>query len=165
MGWDSPLLPGELGIIQSHVKLAEDAIRNGYQNVLILEDDVEFSLTFSIDFMMWQEEVPDDWQMLYLGANLAGWNPNKGVHSEHVVNGYHLFAAHALGLRLNVLEDVYFSHYQDKAIDVWYAENSVYHKPYLFIPRMAWQRASYSDIQNEDVSYGFLRRGQWGVDS
>lgn len=184
---DGQILPGEKGIYLTHLRIAEDAIKNRYDKILILEDDVKFSDNFVEDFDSWYREVPNDWNMLYLGANMVGWVPTKGTYSPHVVNGYHLFAAHALGLDVGVLEDLYFSvtsemkqipfsteWYEfgpeskltlDQPVDIWYANNSVWYKSYLMIPRMAWQREDYSDIQNENVDYIFLRQGQWGIDS
>lgn len=59
--------PGAYGCLISHMKAIEDAKKNGYHEILILEDDITFksSLVKDIDIVM--KFVPHDWDFLYLG--------------------------------------------------------------------------------------------------
>jgi GR25 family glycosyltransferase involved in LPS biosynthesis len=57
----------EYGCLMSHKRVVEDAKKNGYKRVLILEDDV----LFHKDFMNLFQRVKDapEWDMLFLGCN------------------------------------------------------------------------------------------------
>lgn len=159
----SHLVPGEIGVILSNLGVIIDAYRKGYERILILEDDIRFSDNFVNDFDSWSSEIPSDWQMLYLGGNLVGWTPSP--ISEHVHLGNYVLAIHALGLHISAFDSIISRVNLREQIDVTYAELSRGFKSYLMIPRMAWQRECFSDIQNSDVNYTFLHKDQWGINS
>lgn len=163
IGDKTHLLPGEAGIILSNFYLLLDAKKNGYERILILEDDIEFSETFVQDWENWSSEIPEDWEMLYLGGNLVGWHPSPVT--EHVHKGEHIFAIHALGLRSSTFDSMISAIDMNTPVDVTYGHQSVNFSSYLMVPRMAWQRPGRSDIQNKYVNYFFLKSGQWGIDS
>ena len=153
------LLPGEVGVVLSHKELLQHAKAQGYQKILILEDDIEFSDTFTQDWDNWSNEIPHYWEMLYLGGNLVGWSPEKVT--RHVFKGKHLYAIHALGLTARTF-DYWLGHINnDEQIDLTYAKHSVNFDAFLMVPRMAFQRDDFSDIQNEPSRYGFLKYGQY----
>lgn len=160
---ESNLLPGEIGIIMSSIAVLTDAKEKGYEKILILEDDVQFSDTFVRDWNQWSQEIPEDWEMLYLGGNLVGWQPNR--ISSHVHVGTNIFAIHALGLRSSVFDSMISAIDMNTPVDVTYGHQSRNFNSYLMVPRMAWQRPGRSDIQGQYVNYIFLHTGQWGIDS
>lgn len=59
---------GIVGCAISHVKIYEDALKNNYKNILVLEDDVYFTddLYEVLDKAM--AELPEDYDILYLGC-------------------------------------------------------------------------------------------------
>lgn len=57
----------EIGCFQSHREIYKKIIENGYDKVLILEDDALFCEDFNKIFSENINHVPDDWQMLYFG--------------------------------------------------------------------------------------------------
>lgn len=160
---ESNLLPGEVGIILSNLAVLRHAQSNKYEKILILEDDVQFSDTFVRDWNAWHKEIPDDWEMLYLGGNLVGWQPSPVSH--HVHHGKNLFAIHALGLRSSTFSSMISAIDLNTPVDVTYGHQSHNFNSYLMVPRMAWQRPGRSDIQEQYVNYIFLHTGQWGIDS
>ena len=158
----SSLKAGEIGVKFSHGFLLNRALGEKFENILILEDDIEFSPTFNEDWERWNQEIPTDWDMLYLGGNLVGWNPSPV--SRHVHKGEGLFAIHALGLSRRIIHDLLvdkFSFDPNVPIDTTYARKSTQYNSYLMVPRMAFQRTDYSDIQNAPANYQFLKQGQF----
>jgi len=63
--YNKPMNAGQIGCALSHTMIYKRIINDGYNKVLILEDDVQpihESLQFFIDIT---EELPDDWELLY----------------------------------------------------------------------------------------------------
>ncbi|NBO22104.1 hypothetical protein EBU94_02015, partial [bacterium] len=60
---------GNAGLVASNILILQDAIANGYKNILILEDDVAFVDDLNEKFAEWSKDVPENWDMLYLGGN------------------------------------------------------------------------------------------------
>ncbi|WP_421938544.1 glycosyltransferase family 25 protein [Pedobacter sp.] len=57
---------GALGCLESHLEVIKHAQNSGYENILILEDDSVLNQTFDLDLKQCLEELPIDWDMLYL---------------------------------------------------------------------------------------------------
>jgi GR25 family glycosyltransferase involved in LPS biosynthesis len=58
---------GMIGCGLSHLFVWQNAVENNYRNVLVLEDDVYFSDDFNECLPRVWEELPDDYDILYLG--------------------------------------------------------------------------------------------------
>jgi GR25 family glycosyltransferase involved in LPS biosynthesis len=58
---------GMIGCGLSHLFIWEDAVNKNYKNILVLEDDVYFTDDFNEYLQNVMEEVPDDYDILYLG--------------------------------------------------------------------------------------------------
>ena len=73
----------------SHMKIYEDAIKNNYKNILVLEDDVYFrdELYEELDDIM--TELPKDYDILYLGC--AGSCDKKQVYNMDLYLIFNLF--------------------------------------------------------------------------
>lgn len=65
-GWSSG--GGAWGCMQSHRHILEQSIMNGYNRILVLEDDVIFTDNFVEKVKQFLEEVPKDWDQLMLGG-------------------------------------------------------------------------------------------------
>jgi GR25 family glycosyltransferase involved in LPS biosynthesis len=61
---------GEIGCFISHTTIYQLARDNKWDKVLILEDDAKFCDNFHSEFEAAIKQVPDDWDMIYLGQ----WN-------------------------------------------------------------------------------------------
>lgn len=61
--------PGELGHLASFVKIFQEIVTKGYEQILILEDDSVFTDNFRKKFYGSYEMLPEDWDLLYLGVN------------------------------------------------------------------------------------------------
>jgi hypothetical protein len=153
---NTKLANGELGVLKTHIELIKDAKEKGYKNILILEDDVEFTENLNEKFFSVKNQIPNDWIMLYLGANHVG-----GVIqlSENICQVIHSYAIHAFGINSELFDLIIngLPKYK-KPVDVFYAELQPLFPSYVIRPHLAWQRVSFSDIQGGVVNYDFLKR-------
>ena len=142
---------------KSHSSMVQYAKDNACRNILIFEDDVNFfrgavkNLTKSIN------DLPDDWDMFYLGANLDIFPAYKVT--DYVASLTGAYATHAYAVR-STLYDRLIAVGLNETItsnDVYYA---TYIHPnyncYLAMPLVAGQRDSYSDIQNRIMSSNIM---------
>ena len=148
--------PGEVGCLKSHLKVFETAKSRGLKSFLLLEDDVEFSENFHERFDLIESQLPN-YEMLYFGIN-----PHTGTRYEvapnlnRIMNGY---AAHCVIFKESCYEDIITSLSGPLMypVDVHYGSHQLEHSAYVIKPSLAWQRKSFSDINQEIVDYEFLR--------
>ena len=62
-----PLTNGEIGCALSHRNIYKDMLSKNYDKVLILEDDLVAKENAASTISKAFEELPDDWELLYLG--------------------------------------------------------------------------------------------------
>lgn len=155
IGYKGGLLDGAIGNLLSHIDIIKRAKENGYDNVLIFEDDI-IMLDGVVDiFNEWVKGVPDDWDLLYLGGN---HNDSLNIMvNEHVKKITNTYTTHAYAIRNTVYDLVLdtLNKFSSEG-DVLMAEVQRECNAYCFIPNIAWQRPSKSDIFNKYVNYDFL---------
>jgi glycosyl transferase family 25 len=103
---DMPL--GMLCCSIGHVKIYEDIIRHGYKKTLIMEDDViaiKDSLQFFPSII---NELPDDWELLYLGYEK---NENTGIKGKIKQFIYSIFPPYT---KLNIERKMFSRYYPVK---------------------------------------------------
>lgn len=152
---NTKLIPGEIGIIRSNLEIVKIAKKNNYKSILIFEDDVELIENFNSIFESYIEQVPNDWEFIYLGGNHVGGCIKI---SNNVAKMKHSYAIHAIIIK-NTLYDKIINELSLESIqvDVAYANLQGEHPSYVFIPHLAWQRKDFSDIQGGVVYYDFLK--------
>ena len=75
--YNKSLLKGELGILETHIKLIKEAKEQKLKSILIMEDDVYFTKEIE-KFDDYMSHVPNNWDMLFVGGNhLYGETPIK----------------------------------------------------------------------------------------
>ena len=142
-----------IGCHLSHAVAFDHAIESGYENILIFEDDVEFFPDAVDNLELAYKELPNDWQMFYLGANLDRY-PAYQV-SEHICKLTGAYATHAYAVNRTLFKILYDINNSKDTVhnDVWY---STYVHPkyncYLAMPLVAGQKDGYSDIQKTFMS-------------
>ena len=77
--WGRPVTVGEAGGICSHIKIWEDANRNGFDNVLIIEDD--YNPIETIDWNVFNELEDYDYDIVFLSRLLVNYD---GVYDSNV---------------------------------------------------------------------------------
>lgn len=156
LDYDGHLKTGMMGCLMSHVNLITEARDSGLETVLVFEDDVEFEEGLNEKFNEWYKEVPEDWDMLYLGGNHNVRAVEKC--NTHLMKCTNTYTTHAYALK-HTIYDVLLDRInrKDLDVDVMYADVQRGCNAYCFTPRLAWQRPSVSDIWQQHVDYSFLK--------
>ena len=144
--------PGEMGITHSVMRVFSVAIVKNYSSILILEDDVEFAedLTESLSW------APEDWEILHFGGNHTRGKPR--ILNAKIAVPNKTLTSHAIAFRRCVFERLLgLLNYTEQVVDVTYSDNLHQFKSYVFVPSIAWQKPSYSDLAESFADYPFLR--------
>jgi GR25 family glycosyltransferase involved in LPS biosynthesis len=143
------------GLRMTVIGIFERAIKEGYETILIFEDDVDWSEDFYERFETCWESLPQRWDMFYFSAAHQHWPP---VYNEHLFKLSWSTAAHAIVFKRSCFETVLSSLKRDKeAIDVIYSKLQPNLDAYCCIDPIAWQRRSFSDIEGEEKWYPYLK--------
>ena len=91
---------GAYGCQQSHLRVIQDALMDGVQRLLVLEDDAEFRSTFARDAEAFIQSVPADWECLMLGGqHMAKPSPvSEGVEKCRNTQRTHCYAVTREGM-------------------------------------------------------------------
>jgi len=66
------LIQGAIGAIRSHKKVIRRAIKQNQSIIAVFEDDVVFCDDFESRFSYYAENIPPDWEIMYLGCHFHG---------------------------------------------------------------------------------------------
>lgn len=148
-----------LAFNKSQYYCLKECVEKGYKTILILEDDIVFTdCIFLRDAL---NEIPEWWDLLYLGANINGTKLER--YSDHLFKIKNSFTTHAVGYSLKMAKWIVenFPFYKDEyekegltIYDEWLRVN-VQEKFNCFLtyPMCAEQRISFSDIWNVNADY------------
>ena len=145
---------GAYGCLRSHVEVVKEARRRNVPSVLIFEDDAVFDPDFQNKFAKFNREVPDDWDMLYLGA-LHKDEPAR--ISNHVARITKANSTFAYAIKHTVYDE--FIDLNSKAEHVLDMNSYVLQQRfncYCFMPNLAWVETEYSDVQNRLERHWYL---------
>lgn len=99
---------GTWGCMQSHRQVLEKAIQEGADSILVLEDDAGFLPGFAGGVRTFLENVPGDWDGLYLGGqHLDSVAHAPQLAAPGVVKVYNPNRAHAYAVRGQYMRDLY----------------------------------------------------------
>jgi len=119
------------------------------QSVFIFEDDAELHPNFEQLWDVFIANLPDDWQMLYLGCNKIDWQPiAKGV--ARLSAG---IATHAYGAKQSVFDSMIDASKRAEPIDLSYMQLQVSVPTYVAVPSMVGQVPGFSDIEHRFTDY------------
>lgn len=150
--------PSALALILTNEKIFENAIKNDYGSILILEDDIEFTEQVK-DISSFIDKLPEDWDMLYFGGN---HNTHVGYKSPEVINEkvvklHHTYSTHCVGVNKRAYQSILERiRKKDQPLDVIYSDLQKKLNVYSFFPAIATQRVSFSDIENKVTDYKWL---------
>lgn len=97
---------GAYGCLRSHQRLLEDAILDGVESMLILEDDVVFRPDFGIQVTKFLEAVPSDWDQLMIGGQLMG-NSTREQVAPGVMRVTNCQRTHCFAVRGQFMHELY----------------------------------------------------------
>jgi hypothetical protein len=126
----------------------------GHDRMLMLEDDVEFSEDYRLQFTQSVGELPDNWELFYLGCNII-----ENGHEPYSTNLARIRAAwttHAVGIRRSVAEEILSQPYNvhEGMIDDYFAKKICPKgNAYACRPMIATQRPVYSDLWGKHADY------------
>lgn len=166
---------GQIGCALSFCKMIDDAIEKSYGSVVFLEDDFEFTVPpdiFCKNVTAGFNELPEDWDMFYFGANVIDHFVQKplSAYSENLLKLNSAYALHSVAISrrglLKIKEYFKDSLYQSwglemiskyEAIDVFFAQEFQRNNQCFISKEMlALQRPDFSTIENLFMSYGDL---------
>ena len=122
------------------------------QNLFIFEDDAELSLDFNQKWNIFIDNLPDDWQMIYLGCNKIKFEkPINGV--ARLLEGV---ATHAYGAKQSMFDSLIQASKRAEPVDLSYMQLQMSVPVYVAIPSMVGQVAGFSDIENRFTDYKYV---------
>ncbi len=132
----------------------EDGIEHSEpaSHALLFENDVVFKSTTRLPYVF--EQLPNDWDILYLGANITNGVTDKYSKDLHRIK--HAWTTHAVAYSRNVMEYIVekFDALANHIYDDWLARE-VLPKFNCFIvnPMVCVQRPGYSSLWNNMADY------------
>lgn len=140
---------GELGLIETHLKLILDAKNKKYKNILLIEDDIEFTNEIN-NLTLYFDLLPNDWDMLWFGGNHNKHMGSKlNFINEKIIKCHNTYSTHCVAINYSVYDIlIELLNKRQKPVDVYYSDIQKLYKCYSFYPSIAIQRPSFSDIQN-----------------
>lgn len=157
---DNPtrLSPGMFGLIKTYLNIYNDWKKDPKENILIIEDDCVFVEDFNQKLSEYVSYVPEDWDMLYFGANHNYHMGEKTTTvNEKCIKLNHSYSAHCVLIKSHVFEELIFG-IQTFTIqnDVMMANLQKKYNAYSSVPNLTSQLPNFSDIENEIKDYTWL---------
>ena len=143
----------EFGCLMSHYKILEDIIKHDGNIFLIFEDDVVFKNNFNELFEKYYNQLPNDWDMVYIsGNNLKELNKiTDNIYKTQntlALHSYFIKKETAIELK-KIIEDKLFS----LPVDTLFVNYQKKGNVYVFRPHLTKQRPGYSDLRGGFRNY------------
>jgi len=138
---------GQLGCRDSHKRLLSKIYEDGVEHCLIFEDDVELCDNFEFKLEEIIKELPEDWDMVYLG----GWNLGEKKSYTNKLNiAEKVYTTHSYLIRRKfiplLIDEINKDEY--KKVDVIFSVLQKQNKCFIASPILCWQRKGFSDVEN-----------------
>ena len=148
---------GALALLLTTLNILKYALKNKYDNILIMEDDVYFTPKINnIESLI--TYVPPNWDMLYIGGNhnyhSKGHRAQPIPINDHVLKCQHTFTTHCYAVKshmYSILIDQLST--LISPIDVIYANIQKSYNVYSIHPSIAKQREGFSDVEGTVRNY------------
>jgi glycosyl transferase, family 25 len=150
-----PYSSGAYGCLRSHLAVVEEARAQGWESILIMEDDVVFAEGFHEEFQQRLCGLPADWDMLFFGC--LHYEPPEpaapGIGRLRVS-----FSTFMYAVRRTVYDAFIFLNRRERyPVD----KNNLFlqrrFRCYCFMPHLAWVDDSYSDAQGVPCTHWYIR--------
>lgn len=163
----------ELGGSISHLNVIKKAKELNLENVLVLEDDVEFVPDLNTKLESIMTLLPTNWDMIYFGGNHIGGfsqvnefffklNRSYAIQCYAVNSKFFDEIISYLGVRINDILSgkitLLTSVPTSVAADYFIADLHNTSNTYVIRPHLCWQKEDFSDIQEIVVNYDFLKK-------
>jgi len=152
---DSNIKKGEVGCLRSHISILQDAIDRGYEKIAVFEDDIIFCDDFEKRFEYFSKNVPDDWEIMYLGVDLPPILTPVTMVKPMIFRVWKSKGCFAMilnnknGLFQNIID---ISKNEEKTIDTYIENLFPKIKSYVFLPTFVKLLDIKSDILDKDIT-------------
>lgn len=147
--------PGACACAFSHLLIIQKAKLLGLNSVLIFEDDAELHPGFVPLFEDCIKDLPEDWDMLYLGGSHQE-KPQPVTNKIYRVSK--TLTTHAYIIRKSMFDKIIeLLTNLEQPIDGIYGDLQKVFNCYVTNPPLAWQRENFSDIEGRNMNYDFIR--------
>lgn len=138
---------GIYGCQQSHIKLLEMLKLQENDVVMVFEDDVVLCDDFEKKLQLAMKELPETWDLLYIGGHNRG---KTKLYSEHLLHVEKVWCTHAYIIRKKFIDILLLKIKARKwKVDVLFCDALPYGKCFMTTPLLAWQSGGYSDVENK----------------
>ena len=153
---------GLIGCVKSHIAVLEMAISQNWKNVLIVEDDMQWS-NFSEALL--NKLLSQPYDVIGLGGTLVNYNRNTYRASFFSTTTAYVISNHYYPVLLENFKEgcqKLIEKYEPPkyALDRYWQQIQARDNWYIIMPPICIQRPSYSDIENADVNYSLLFNGK-----
>lgn len=150
-----PSSRGNCGCTLSHYFLIERAKLLGFDNVMIFEDDADLTNQFKQRLQECIADLPEDWDMLLFA----------GIHKKPLIKItdriYQVQETYTTGgyLLRSTMFDLVIDQFKSLQVpvDCFFVDMQLQRKIFVTDPPIAWQRKSFSDIQNRVMHYPWMQ--------
>ena len=138
---------GFMGCWDSHRRLFTQVKNDNLDMVLVLEDDIEVCEDFNNKLVKVMSELPEDWDLLYLG----GWNVGDvEKYSESLNWAKKVYTTHAFIVRNKFYDTILESiNSRQWKVDILISDVLPLGNCFICEPTLVWQREGFSDIENK----------------
>lgn len=150
--------PGQAanGCSIAHLQIIERAQLLNLPFVTVFEDDVALAHNFNEKYEAAMRELPEDWDILYLGGSHV--KPTL-FHSANLRRVRATYTTHAYVIRQTLYETFRLELRSFRMpADCYLVEMQPSIKAFTVTPNIAFQRPGFSDIENKEVNYARLRQ-------
>jgi glycosyl transferase, family 25 len=148
-------LEGAYGCLRSHMDVVAAARTDRKDDVLIFEDDVEFAPDLAARFARAMTQLPDDWDILYLGGIHAHQPCLVGDSLARVSRTLSTFAYAIRARAFDAVLEI------DPGIPVPVDDQLTRVQSrlacYCIFPHVAWVECDHSDIQGRQDNHWYIR--------
>lgn len=145
---------GARGLRDTMQQLFKKCIADGYQHVLIFEDDCEIIVEpwwFEDTMNNVMKQFPENYHMIFLGCQITG--TVNGKISPNLVSASKMFSTHSVLYSLQGMKEI-ISNGFDFPIDNYYVEKiEPMQRSFCTYPLLTSQRAGYSDICKNEIDW------------
>jgi glycosyl transferase family 25 len=148
--------PGWLGCKESHLSIMGKSTH--LKTFMVLEDDFEFAGDINSRLKFVAEELPNDWELLYLGANFRSADMKMPLkrYSKNLFLCQQAFGTYAyiVNNKNGLVDTILNMKAGIRKIDVFYANViQKFERCFIIYPMCATHADGYSDITRKNTNY------------